>query len=290
MYSSEDSERFYFQCQTEALPPGESFQSSIMDKLKFFFHISLIILNAFSLIILLQVVFQALPCWDCDWPTDKITRVNDMAKDFSITVISSTIFYFLLVVIPDGIKRSFIRKRTQTVIDRIVNDMQEIIAYLAYKCSIAHQSNEDPHYLKLNPKGFDAITDFSRNNLTGFYYSCCQNGKKELTNVSNWDEISFLYPRVRFIKQMIANYRDIPVIVYEDPNLIFLTRKIEQSTFISHIEMKHSISIGIIPHTNEGVKSFYSLYQELFPCAKHVQELHVGDEDAARIIPIAVKC
>lgn len=167
--------------------------------------------------------------------------------------------------------------------------MQEIIAYLSHKCSIP-QSNKDPHYLKLNPKGFDAITDFSRNNLTEFYYSYYQNGKKELTNVSNWDEISFLYPRVKHLKQVIADYLDIPVIVNKDPNLIFLTRKIEQSAFISNIEMKHSIPIGIIPHTNESEKSFYSLYQALFPYAKHVQVLHVGDKDAAKIIPIAVKC
>ena len=79
--------------------------------------------------------------------------MNDLTKDFSVTVISSTIFYFLLVVIPDGIKRSFIRTRTQTVINRIVNDMQEIIAYLSHKCSIP-QSNKDPHYLKLPPQWF----------------------------------------------------------------------------------------------------------------------------------------
>lgn len=130
--------------------------------------------------------------------------MNDLAKDFSVTVISNTIFYFLLVVIPNGIKRT----RTQTVINRIVNDMQEIIAYLSHKCSIP-QSNKDPHYLKLPPNGFDAITDFSRNNLTGVYYSYFQNRKKELTNVSNWDEISFLYSRVQGLKNIIANYQNI---------------------------------------------------------------------------------
>lgn len=179
-----------------------------MDKPKFFFHTPLVILNVFALVIILQVVFQALPYWDCDWTADKISHVNDLAKDFGVTVISSTIFYFQLVIIPDGIKRSFIRTRTQTVINRIVNDMQEIIAYLSHKCSIP-QSNKDPHYFEATPNGFDAITDFSRNNLTGFYYSYYQNGKKELTNVSNWDEISFLYSRVQGLKNIIANYQNI---------------------------------------------------------------------------------
>lgn len=79
-----------------------------MDKPKFFFYVALAIFNVFAFVIILQVVFQALPYWNCDWPADKISHVNDLAKDFSVTVISSTIFYFLLVVIPDGIKRSFI--------------------------------------------------------------------------------------------------------------------------------------------------------------------------------------
>ena len=163
-----------------------------MDSLKLFFHIALFLLNVFSLLILLQVVFEVIPYFfECDWPTDKITRVNDMAKDFSITVISSTIFYLLLVVIPEEIKRRQIRKRTQDAIDSLANGMQEIIAYLAYKCSVSRKT-DDPHYLKIEPATFEPITNSQKNHQTGFYYSYTQNGQKELTNVSNWDEISYL--------------------------------------------------------------------------------------------------
>lgn len=141
-----------------------------MDKLKLVFHSILLVINLLSIIILLQVVFQAIPYWECDWPTDKITRVNDMAKDFSITVISSTVFYLLLVVIPEEIKRRQIRKRTQDAIDSLANGMQEIIAYLAYKCSVS-RNTDDPHYLKIEPAAFGSITDFQKNQQTGFCYS-----------------------------------------------------------------------------------------------------------------------
>ena len=259
-----------------------------MDKLKLVFHSILLVINLLSIIILLQVVFQAIPYWECDWPTDKITRVNDMAKDFSITVISSTIFYLLLVVIPEEIKRRQIRKCTQDAIDSLANGMQEIIAYLAYKCSVS-RNTDDPHYLKIEPAAFGPITDFQKNHQTGFYYSYTQNGKKELTNVSNWDEISYLYSRVCWLKRATLDYLDIPVIVYENPELVLLIRQIRRSTFIWDVEMKHSMTFCTIPKMNENIQVFYSLYLSLCKHAKHLQKLNVGDEDAAQIIPIAVK-
>ena len=259
-----------------------------MDKLKLVFHSILLVINLLSIIILLQVVFQAIPCWECDWPTDKITRVNDMAKDFSITVISSTIFYLLLVVIPEEIKRRQIRKRTQDAIDSLANGMQEIIAYLAYKCSVSRKT-DDPHYLKIEPATFEPITDFQKNHQTGFYYSYTQNGQKEFTNVSNWDEISYLYLRVCWLKRATLDYLDIPVIVYENPQLVLLIRQIRRSSFIWTVEMKHSMPFCIISKMNENIQTFYSLYLSLCKHTKHMYELNVGDKEGAQIIPIAVK-
>lgn len=213
-----------------------------------------------------------------------------MAKDFSITVISSTIFYLLLVVIPEELKRRQIRKRTQDAIDdSLANGMQEIIAYLAYKCSISRKT-DDPHYLKIEPAAFGPITDFQKNQQTGFYYSYTQNGKKELTNVSNWDEISYLYSRVCWLKRATLDYLDIPVIVYENPELVLLIRQIRRSSFIWDVEMKHSIPVCTISKMNENIQTFYSLYLSLCKHAKELQKLNVGDEDAAKITPIAVKC
>ena len=260
-----------------------------MNRLKLLFHFSLFFLNAFSILILLQIVFEVLPyIFECDWPTDKVARVNDMAKDFSITVISSTIFYLLLVVIPEEIKRRQIRKRTQDAIDNLANGMQEIIAYLAYKCSVSRKT-DDPHYLKIEPATFEPITNFQKNHQTGFYYSYTQNGQKELTNVSNWDEISYLYSRVCWLKRATLDYLDIPVIVYENPELVLLIRQIRRSTFIWDVEMKHSMPFCSISKMNESIQVFYSLYLSLCKHVKHLQELNVGDEDAAKITPIAVK-
>ena len=259
-----------------------------MDKLKIFFHSILVIVNILSIIIILQVVFEEIPCCKCDWPLDKISRVNDMAKDFSITVISSTFFYLILVVIPEKIKEKFVRRRTQGTIDSIANTMQEIIAFLAYRCSLS-QNSQDSYYLKIKPESFDSITDISKENQTGFYYSTHQNRKKELMNVSNWDEVSFLYSRTEAIKKITSDYLDIPGIVYEQQQLVFLIRQIGRCSFINNVEMKCNNSLPIsISNMPNSIKNFYSLYQSLYRYTVNMRELNVEDTDAAKVKSIPV--
>lgn len=259
-----------------------------MDKLKILFHSILVIVNILSFIIILQVIFEIIPCWECDLSIGKISRINDMAKDFSITVISSTFFYLLLVVIPENIKQHFVRKRTQNTIDHIANIMQEIIAYFAFKYSIP-QKTQNPYYLKIAPKHFDTITDLSRDNKTKFYYSTCRNNKKELTNVSNWDELSFLYSRTDAIERAASNYLEIPGIVYEKQQLVFLIRQIGRCSFISNIQMKCKNSLTIfISEMTDSIKIFYSLYQSLYGYTENMQKLNVEDADAAKVNSIPV--
>ena len=259
-----------------------------MDKLKILFHSILFIINILSIIIILQVVFEVIPCWKSDWPIDKVTRINDMVKDFSITVISSTFFYLVLVVIPEKIKQRFVRRRTQSTIDFIANAMQEIIAYLAYRCSIS-QNSQDPHYLKIEPKSFDTITDISKDKQTGFYYSTYQNYKKDITNVSNWDEVSFVYSRTEAIKKVASDYLDDLGIVFEQQQLVFLIRQIGRCSFISNVQMKCNNPRPIfVSNMSNSIKNFYSLYQSLYRYTVNMQELNVEDTDAAKVESIPV--
>lgn len=259
-----------------------------MDISKLLFRISLSILNALSLLILLQVVFQAVPYFECDWPADKITRVNDMAKDFSITVISSTIFYLLLVIIPERIKRRQIRNNTINTINLLANIMQEIIAYLALRDSIKHN---DPHYLDLDVNSLDKITHFDKKRSTNLYYSKYKNEIRTLTNVGNWDEVSFLSLRTNSVQQVASSYLDIPIIIYEDPELVFLIRQIRNCAFISNIRMICDNSLSIhISTLNESVKEFYEFYRSLCQYATDMSELYVGDKDASKVKSFPLKC
>ena len=147
---------------------------------------------------------------------------------------------------------------------------------------------DDPHYLKIKPTFFETLTDFKKDRQTGFCFSYIKNGEKELTNVSNWDEISFLYSCVCWLKHTTLDYLDIPVIVYEDPQLVLLIRQIRRSSFIWSVEMKHSMSFCIISEMSKNIQKFYSLYLSLCKYAKQMNELHVGDEEAAKLLSIPV--
>lgn len=260
----------------------------VMNSAKNCFYTVLFIVNVLSVIILLQVVFEVIPYWNCDWSTDKISRVNDMAKDFSITVISSTLFYFLLVIIPEKVKRQQIRSNTIGAINQLANLMQEIIAYLVFRDSI---TQNDPHYLDLDVESLGKITSFCKSRCTDFCYSGCQNGKKILADFHKWDEVSFLRYQTSLVKQEASNYLDIPIIIYEDPELVFLIRQIRNCSFISNIKMICNNSLPIYISTlNKSIIEFYAFYQSLCKYATDMAELYVGDKEAIKGNSFPIKC
>lgn len=108
-------------------------------------------------------------------------------------------------------------------------------------------------------------------------------------NVSNWDEVSFLYSRTDAIKKITSDYLDIPGIVYEQQQLVFLIRQIGRCSFISNVEMKCNNSLPIfISDMQNSIKNFYSLYQSLYVYTDKIQKLNVKDTEAAKVASIPV--
>lgn len=108
-------------------------------------------------------------------------------------------------------------------------------------------------------------------------------------NVSNWDEVSFLYSRTEAIKKITSDYLDIPGIVYEQQQLVFLIRQIGRCSFINNVEMKCNNSLPIsISNMPNSIKNFYSLYQSLYRYTVNMRELNVEDTDAAKVKSIPV--
>lgn len=58
-------------------------------------HVWLAILNAVSLLFILQIVFEVIPVWECNFTDEKIDRINSFVVDLSLGVITSTFFYYL---------------------------------------------------------------------------------------------------------------------------------------------------------------------------------------------------
>lgn len=113
--------------------------------------------------------------------------------------------------------------------------------------------------------------------------------KKELIDVSNWDELSFLYSRTDAIERVVSNYLDILGIVCEKQQLVFLVRQIGRCLFVENIEIKWKNPLPIrINEMPDSINAFYILCQSLCCYAKNLQELNVKDKEVANVNPIPI--
>ena len=91
-------------------------------------HIILTALNIVSIILLFQIIFGLIPSFECDYPVDKIDKINSLIVDLSIGVITSTFFYYILVYIPEKRKEKVIRSIISNDLLYIANNMQMVLA------------------------------------------------------------------------------------------------------------------------------------------------------------------
>lgn len=64
------------------------------------------LLNIISVFFIVQIVFEVFPLVDSNYSLDKIDRINSLIIDCSIGILASTLFYILLVYIPERKKQS----------------------------------------------------------------------------------------------------------------------------------------------------------------------------------------
>lgn len=116
-------------------------------------HIILTALNIVSIILLFQIIFGLIPSFECDYPVDKIDKINSLVIDLSLGVITSTFFYYILVYIPEKRKEKVIRSIISNDLLYIANNMQMVLAYVAKTYSL---EVKDKYYQKI------PLTEFSK--------------------------------------------------------------------------------------------------------------------------------
>lgn len=225
------------------------------------------IINLLSILFLLQIVFEVIPVFECNYTSSKITKINDFVKDMSIGIITSTFFYWLLVVMPENQRKRNIRKKYLPVLNNIVNTMQVIIAYLAEAYSLGPTTK---NYSQIDVNAFDKVTDIL-NRQTNFWYEY-HDRENSFCDVSLWTELSFIYSRIDNIEHATTFYLNIPLIIFEDVELVMLISQISQCKFISDIRLLQSFRVKIegttIDNISVDIKEFYSLYRELLKYTK----------------------
>lgn len=69
--------------------------------MKYILNGTLLVLNTISILLIVYIVFEPIPLISSNFPVGKILKINNLIIDLGTGVVISTMFYFLLVFIPE---------------------------------------------------------------------------------------------------------------------------------------------------------------------------------------------
>ena len=94
------------------------------------------LLNIISIVFILQIVFDIFPLFESNYPLIKAEKINSLVIDCSIGIITSTLFYILLVYIPERRKAKTARNAQKIHLQYLAEHMQFFILYLVKDYSL----------------------------------------------------------------------------------------------------------------------------------------------------------
>lgn len=227
-------------------------------------HIILAILNIVSIILLVQIVFGWIPSFECDYPLDKIDKINSLIVDLSIGVITSTLFYILLVVIPEKRKSHTTRQVLSINLRYLAENMQYTIAHIAKIYSLKIQQ-WDLNYSHINLQEFSKIKSslFSKDYISGSYEIFLRKDNNEHSiGISQIDLKDICSKTMNLTDKTLSS----PSIIFEDENLIKLLHAINICDFHKLLIVSTTSNTRIpINNTivNKLITEYYMLYLSL---------------------------
>lgn len=227
-------------------------------------------LNIISIFFILQIVFDVFPLFESKYSIMKIDKINSLVVDSSIGIITSTLFYILLVYIPEKRKSKTARKAQKINLQFLAEHMQFFILYLVKEYSL-HVKKEDFRYSQIAFNEF-AKVDYSIFTTESKHYPLYLRSKSSnsLILVTN-DEfgINKMHNMVTtFINKILSS----PTIVFEDENLIDLLNEISFCELFDllmlnkgkeHIIGEHYGSIFSTEALKNALIQYYKLYVRL---------------------------
>lgn len=221
-------------------------------------HIVLFVLNIISFFFILQIVFGLIPLIDSDLSPQRITLINGLIVDLSIGIIISTLFYYLLVYVPEKIRRKQIRMFNQGKLDYLAGLMQVVVAYFSDKYSlvVGCRNLVDVDFSRLPQFG-----SFNQEQVE-FWFSQREN---IVTNVEGSTELGFLHCYLKVIKNISNILYASNIFSLDDMNLQRVVLRIRESSLINNTEHLYNNKPTqiFIPSLSQDVRDFFLLYQEL---------------------------
>lgn len=220
-------------------------------------------LNILSIIFILQIVFDVFPLFESKYPLMKVNEINSLVVDSSIGIITSTLFYILLVYIPENRKSKTARKAQKLYLQFLAEHMQFFIIYLIKTYSLDVREN-DRLYSKIIFEEFGKIDTSVFTIISKSYPLYVRSNSDSLSSyISDYKfGINEMYKNVnRLINEILSN----PIIVFEDEKLIDLLNEILScklfQLFIAY-KAKNSILDSVL--TSDSLKSVFVEYYKLY--------------------------
>lgn len=244
-------------------------------------HFWLVVLNALSVFLILQIVFGLFPLWECDWPSDKIERVNSLVVDLAVGVITSTFFYYLLVYLGEWKRSKSVRRVIQWRLDAMAQNMQIVIGYYVVKYNI---KCEDYKYLKIQPEAFKQVGNLTREKIDYWYR---WDNSECAMNVCGSTERGFICNYIDLVKHHADRIMESTVFSLEDTKLIELVDRIDRCGLVNHIGMlNHNPKLNVnLGDYGNALMNFYLFYCSLASYVK-ISDLMPKEEGCKLGIPV----
>lgn len=197
---------------------------SVMFIKKNWLGIILWLLNILSIFFILQIVFDAFPLFESKHPLIRVDKINSLVVDCSIGIITSTLFYILLVYIPEKRKANTARKAQKINLQFLAEHMQFFIIYLAKEYSLQISEN-DIYYSNIPFEEFSKV-NYSIFTTSDKYYPlyCKYTDLNETVLLGNQKfGTKAMYNTITdLIHRILSN----PIIIFEDNSLIDLLNEL----------------------------------------------------------------
>ena len=221
-------------------------------------HLLLLLMNVISCFFVLQIVFGIFPLIECGMCPERIALINTFVVDLSLGIIVSTLFYYLLVYLPEKGRLKRVRMLSQGKLDQLAMVMQVVVAYFCDKYELNTEKDDltDADFSRL-----PQFTTFSQEPIEYWF----RQGAGPTTLVNDSTELGLLYNYLNIAREFSNGLYASNIFSMDDINLQELVIKIKNCSLMVSTEnlyLNKQLPISL-PHLRKGVLDFYQLYLQL---------------------------
>lgn len=244
-------------------------------------HAFLVVACIISMAVICAVVLGLFPLIPINADDERVSMINAFVVDASLGVLSSILFYYLLVYIGERKRVKDMRKLIQGKLNLTARVMEIIIAYYVDKCNV---TLKDKRLRGLNKEDFEQAGGIIDDEID-FYYHCPPGNGCSLFRGST--ELGFLKYYCERTDIFCGQILESLGFAIEETKLITLISNIKKSDLIREVNFLYANKGVPIGRANvcDKLYGFYQLYLQLLNYAT-VDEIEIKGEVPAGCVPM----